>query len=256
MFKKNETRKMNKKLQNKNMKKSNKRKSVKNMKKSIRTGGAEEPISEPETPNTAENVNRDPKTTKIDEKSISEAESYMKLIDAYLERQTPPYSVRYMLTKTKFDEYSEKKKNLANIADMTLEDLYFLKGLVFFIIQFDKNKEELKYDKNAASFQTLLNNVMLYFVNEKETEDDITLNVRKRKHNGIPYLEVIHKKSGLETTYDVNEVFALLKSHMKNSESFGKSDLLKTITLKNKRGVETKEPLPSAPMQEEVADEN
>ena len=251
MVKKNETRKLHKKMQNNKMKKSNKRKSVKNNKKSIRKGGAEEPVPEPQ--NTAEN---DPKITKIDQDSIPEAESYMKLIDAYLERQTPPYSVRYMLTKSKFDEYLEKKEKLTNIADMTLEDLYFLKGLVFFIIQFDKNKEELKYDKNAASFQTLLNNVMLYFVNETETEDDIILNVRKRQHNGIPYLEVIHKKSGLETTYDVNEVFALLKSHMKNSESFGKSDLLKTITLKNKRGVETKEPLPSAPTQEEVANEN
>jgi hypothetical protein len=81
---------------------------------------------------------------------------------------------------------------------------------------------------------------MFFFVNEHELSDTTDFTFKKRVTNNMPYLDVIHKRSGYETTYDVNEMLHLLKLEMdepKYKDAL-KNSILKKLKLETKFNVQ------------------
>lgn len=163
-----------------------------------------------------------------------EAKSYQQIINHFIETQKD--SFQYQMLQEKFSEYEEKLKIKKGF---TYGDLAEMKNLVFVIIKDDVDQSGLYFDKNVASFQNLLNNILMYFVNDIQVDDVVTLNYRKRIINNKPYIEVIHKKKGEETIYDVNELLATLKNELRTKNKTElKSNIIATKRIRNTRTVE------------------
>jgi hypothetical protein len=105
------------------------------------------------------------------------------------------------------------------------------------------------FTKGIHQIQKLINKVVLYFINEIELTDNTDFILKKRITNKMPYLDVIRRKDGYETTYDVNEMFALIKSEMKQNEYPAKlkESILKKLTVDSKFGLELVPPPTSLP---------
>lgn len=160
-----------------------------------------------------------------------EAESYQTIINHFIETQKD--SFQYQMLQEKFSAYETDIKKKQNL---TYEDLAEMKNLVFVIIKDDVDQSGLYFDKNVASFQNLLNNILMYFVNDIQVDDVVTLNYRKRIINNKPYLEVTHKKKGEETIYDVNELLATLKNELRTKNKTDlKSNIIATKRIRNTR---------------------
>ena len=171
-----------------------------------------------------------------------EASGYAKVIEQYIKAQESKSidrdtlaSLKYMAMKDKFERFNDVQSKIPKI---TNDDLDYLRNLVFFIIKDDADTMGLIYDKNAAGFQNVINNMIMYFINDIEVEDNVVLNFRKRISNGKPYLDIVHHKTGLETSYDVNEIFALIKNELTTGSIHKIPEMIKSTKLKNKRTVE------------------
>ena len=178
-----------------------------------------------------------------------EARGYAKVIEQYIKAQESKSvdrdtlaSLKYMAMKDKFERFTNDLQSKidvqSKIPKITNDDLDYLRNLVFFIIKDDADTTGLIYDKNAAGFQNVINNIIMYFINDIEVEDNVVLNFRKRISNGKPYLAVVHHKTGLETSYDVNEIFALIKNELTTGSIHKIPEIIKSTKLKNKRTVE------------------
>jgi hypothetical protein len=180
----------------------------------------------------------------LEEDAREEAQSYQTIIERFIETQKD--SFQYLMLHEKFSAYETDIKKKENL---TYGDLAKMKNLVYVIIKDDVDESGLYFDKNVANFQNLLNNVLMYFVNDIPVEDTITMNYRKRIINNKPYLEVTHTKIGEEPVVDVNEIFASLKNELRiNKKTEPKSTILKTTKIKNHRKVE---PVPKKESEEE-----
>lgn len=170
----------------------------------------------------------------LESDALKEAESYQTIINRFIETQKD--SFQYQMLHEKFSAYETDIKKKQNL---TYEDLAEMKNLVYVIIKDDVDERGLYFDKNVANFQNLLNNVLMYFVNDIPVEDTITMNYRKRIINNKPYLEVTHTKTGEEPVTDVNEIFASLKNELRiKKKTEPKSTIIKTTKINNKRKVE------------------
>jgi hypothetical protein len=172
-----------------------------------------------------------------------EARGYEKVIDQYIKNQESNAvdrdslsSLKYMAMKDKFERF--KNEVQSKVPSITNDELDYMRNVVFFIIKDDADTTGLIYDKNAAGFQNVINNIIMYFINDIEVEDNVVLNFRKRISNGKPYLDVLHSKTGLETSYDVNEIFALIKNELTTGSIHKIPEIIKSTKLKNKRTVE------------------
>uniref|UniRef100_A0A6C0KK71 Uncharacterized protein n=1 Tax=viral metagenome TaxID=1070528 RepID=A0A6C0KK71_9ZZZZ len=176
-------------------------------------------------------------TKILEADAYEEAKSYQNIINHFMETQTD--SFQYLMLQDRFSTYETNIKS-KQPDELTYGDLAEMKNLVFAIIKDDVDQRGLYFDKNSANFQNLLNNILMYFVNDIPVEDTIILNYRKRIVNNKPYIEVTHTKTGEETVFDVNEIFAMLKNEMRTTKKTEpKSTILKTTTIKNNRKVET-----------------
>jgi hypothetical protein len=116
-----------------------------------------------------------------------------------------------------------------------VEQIQIMRDIVYFILEDEVDTTSLEYSKSAAGFQNIINNILMHMVNDVEVEDTLFMELRKRISNGIPYLDVVHTKTGLETSYDVNELFAVLKNHVKTTRQ--KHEIIKKAKYTHKRNV-------------------
>ena len=184
---------------------------------------------------------------RIKAAQYEEARGYAKVIDQYIKNQESNSvdrdtlaALKYMAMKDKFERFKNEvqTKVQSKVPSITNDELDYMRNVVFFIIKDDADTTGLIYDKNAAGFQNVINNIIMYFINDIEVEDNVALNFRKRISNGKPYLDVRHSKTGLETSYDVNELFALIKNELTTGSIHKIPEIIKSTKLKNKRTVE------------------
>jgi hypothetical protein len=131
------------------------------------------------------------------------------------------------------------------IPELTDEDFAIIQKLAVQII--DETSGMSIVTKGIQKLQKLINKVVLYFINDIELTDNTEFIFKKRITNSMPYLDVIRRKDGYETTYDVNEMFALIKSEM-NKVEYGenlKKSFLKKLTINSKMGLEAVPPPPA-----------
>ena len=130
------------------------------------------------------------------------------------------------------------------IPDLTDEDLAIIQKLVIQII--DESSGMSIFTKGIQKLQKLINKVVIYFINDIELTDNTEFILKKRITNQMPYVDVIRKRDGYETTYDVNEMFALIKSEMNKTEypKKLKESFLKKLTVNSKMGLEVVPPPP------------
>uniref|UniRef100_A0A6C0HHZ5 Uncharacterized protein n=1 Tax=viral metagenome TaxID=1070528 RepID=A0A6C0HHZ5_9ZZZZ len=112
---------------------------------------------------------------------------------------------------------------------LTDEQLAIMQNLAMQFV--DENYGVSYVDLGLKYFQKFMIAIVLYFMNDIEIEDNTEFILKKRITNNMPYLDVIHTRSGHETTYDVNEMFALIKSEVVDENKY-KDDLKKSILKK------------------------
>lgn len=156
-----------------------------------------------------------------------------------------PESPKYKNNKADITTYTTTIASKP-IPDLTDEDLAIIQRLVIQII--DESSGMSIFTKGIQKMQKLINNVVLYFINDIELTDNTEFILKKRITNQMPYVDVIRKRDGYETTYDVNEMFALIKSEMNKTEypKKLKESFLKKLTVNSKMGLEVVPP-PAAP---------
>lgn len=155
----------------------------------------------------------------------------------------PKYKeIKKNLTNYKYDDISNKE-----IENLTKSDLKIIENLALQII--DENTGISRVSRwFIRPAQKLFNQIALYFINEIELNDNTEFIFKKRITNNMPYLDVIRKKDGYETTYDVNEMFALLKSELSKPEDYKKKmkeSILKKLTIDTNFGLELVPPPPA-----------
>lgn len=131
-------------------------------------------------------------------------------------------------------------KNISTKANEELndDDLALIQELVMHIM--DDSYGISILTKSIAQLQKAINAVVLYFINDIEVNENVDFILKKRITNNTPYLDVIRKKDGHETTYDVNEMFSLLRSEL-NSADYDKNlkkSFLKRLTIDSTFGLE------------------
>jgi len=158
-------------------------------------------------------------------------------------RSGSPESPKYKKLKADIDNY--KVINKKDASQLTADDLAIIQKLVIQII--DETNGMSIFTKGIHQIQKLINKVVLYFINEIELTDNTDFILKKRITNKMPYLDVIRRKDGYETTYDVNEMFALIKSEMKQNEYPAKlkESILKKLTVDSKFGLQPVPPPPA-----------
>ncbi len=154
----------------------------------------------------------------------------------------PKYKeIRQNLTNYKYDAISKK-----DIKNLTKSDLKTIETLALQIINENTGTRFFERWFTIPAYK-LFNQIALYFINEIELNDNTEFIFKKRITNNMPYLDVIRKKDGYETTYDVNEMFALLKSEMNKTDYKNKmkESILKKLTIDTNFGLE---PVPPPPV--------
>lgn len=156
---------------------------------------------------------------------------------------TSPPSKKYKKNEEDIDKYTTTIA-AKDISTLRPEDLVVIQRLAINII--DETSGMSIITKSIQKMQKLINGIVLYFINEIEMTDTTDFILKKRMTNNMPYLDVIRKRDGYETTYDVNEMFALIKSEMNQAEYPNnlKKSLLKKLTIDSKFGLQTVPPPP------------
>lgn len=180
---------------------------------------------------------------------VKEAESLKTIIDKYIEhfdRPSKEIPIEELPRKMKYDtmmsnaspiqHYSTDIKD-KSIDDISTDDAQTMRDIVYVILEDEVDTTSLEYSKTTAGFQNLINNILKTMVNDVATEDTFSMKLRKRISNGIPYLDVVHTKTGLETSYDVNELFAILKNQLKTNGQ-KQVETIKKTTLRHNRNVD------------------
>jgi hypothetical protein len=178
----------------------------------------------------------------------AEIKDLQNIISKYIEK-APKESIKYGLLKSDIDTYTNTVAN-KNIEDLTDKDLGLIQRIAIQIIDdnYSLNWFKIKWgNKLLAQMQKIINKVVLYFINDIELNNTTEIILQKRITNNTPYLKVINNRDKYETTYDVNEMFALIKSEMNKNEYPVnlKKSFLKKLTLNSKFGLEPIPPLPS-----------
>jgi hypothetical protein len=166
---------------------------------------------------------------------------------------TSPPSKKYEKNEEDIDKYTTTIA-AKDISALRPEDLVVIQRLAINII--DETSGMSIISKSIQKMQKLINGIVLYFINEIEMTDSTDFILKKRITNNMPYLDVIRKRDGYETTYDVNEMLALIKSEMNKDEypSNVKKSLLKKLTIDSKFGLQTvPPPTPVTPAPSPVA---
>jgi len=181
----------------------------------------------------------------LDKRDTDIIDSFKKIIEDFIATQEaeitaghPPLP-KYDRYKTKMDEYQTAIKDKPH-ADLSMEDLATIQELVLIII--DDTYGMGYMDIIAKNVQDIMQKIIMTFINENELSDTTEFTFKKRVTNNMPYLDVIHKRTGYETTYDVNEMLHLLKLEMDEPayKDALKNSILKKLKLESKFNVQPK----------------
>jgi len=164
------------------------------------------------------------------------------IISKYI-AETPPESTKYKKLEKDIDTYKTTLSG-KELNQLTEDDLEIIQRLAINFI----SDNTTNLDFIVKPVYKLIKKVVLYFMNDIELTDNTDFILKKRITNNMPYLQVIRKKDGSETTYNVNEMFELIKSEMNESEypTKLKESILKKLTVDSKFGLEPVPP-PSVP---------
>jgi hypothetical protein len=258
--KKTKTHKNTKKIQKKSVlvKKTNHKKTYK------KRGGVRNPIiSDTITENEIELDDNSSQHMSVDQLSHL-VRDYIDIIDTFLLSENSKTTQTYTKHKDLFDFYETNRDKLLAELDTakisgeeavgdrensgerrskefikeTDESFIKLQELVYIIIQ-DTMSTNVNNVGWVKTLEQLLKGMKTSFANDIEYDDDVKIIYRKRMTNNKPYLEVIHSKNGNETVYDVDELFALLRSEINPSKKVDREKtVLKKMNISNHFGVE------------------
>lgn len=166
-------------------------------------------------------------------------DSFKKIIEDFIATEDAKIAVKtsalpkYDRYKTKIDEYKTAIKDKPH-DELSEEDLSTIQEL--FLIITDDTYKMTYYDIFMKNVQDIAQKIIMFFVNESELSDTTEFTFKKRVTNNMPYLDVIHKRTGYETTYDVNEMLHLLKLEMDEPayKDALKNSILKKLKLETK----------------------
>ena len=183
---------------------------------------------------------------------------YSDIIDTFLLSEDSKTTQTYTKNKDLFDFYETNRDKLLAKLDTakmsgdqaieersskefikeTDESFITLQELAYIIIR-DTMSTNVNNVGWVKTLEQLLKGMKTSFANDIEYDDDVKIIYRKRMTNNKPYLEVIHSKNGHETAYDVDELFALLRSEINPSKKVDREKTaLKKMNISNHFGVE------------------
>lgn len=156
-----------------------------------------------------------------------------------------PFSTAYITGKTQFTMFEKRKKDIEKkllakkFNEKDFEQHYnFLRGLVYLII-----KDTVSNEYDVSVFSEMVNRFIqsffTFFTNEIVMDEHISLHFLKRVTNGLPYLQVVHTKTGNDTIYAVNETLVRLRGEISDKMKDNKGEIivdskdLKPILVKN-----------------------
>ena len=258
--KKTKTHKNTKKIQKKSasVKKTNHKKTYK------KRGGIRNPmIPDTLTKNEIELEDYSSENMSVDQLSHL-VRDYSDIIDTFLLSEDSKTTQTYTKNKDLFDFYETNRDKLLAELDTakmsgeeavgdrensgersskefmreTDESFITLQELAYIIIR-DTMPTNVNNIGWVKKLEQLLQSMKTSFANDVEYDDDVKILYRKRMTNNKPYLEVIHSKNGNETVYDVDELFALLRSEINPSKKVDRENtVLKKTNISNHFGVE------------------
>ena len=182
-------------------------------------------------------------TGGLDKTNTDVIDSFKKIIEDFIATEEAklaagnPALPKYDRYKTKMDEYQTVIKDKPYM-DLLTEDLANIQDL--FLIITDDTYNMTYSDIFIKNIQDIIQKIIMFFVNESELSDTTDFTFKKRVTNNMTYLDVIHKRTGYETTYDVNEMLHLLKLEMDEpayKDAF-KNSILKKLKLETKFNVQ------------------
>jgi hypothetical protein len=151
-----------------------------------------------------------------------EIESYIQLLDAYVQKQNEKgvnadlEGLKYALFKKKFEEFKLIKDKFNRDPDsVTPEELNLLKSMVYFILKDDVSGYELLFDESAAGFQVWINNIVMSLINDTPFDEKVHMKLLQGTINKKPYVKVSYDKGTNNFIFDVNELLASIKNEMK-----------------------------------------
>jgi len=160
-------------------------------------------------------------------------------------KKKEPFSTSYITGKTQFTIFEKRKKDIEKkllakkFNEKEFEQHYnFLRGLVYLIIK-DTVSDEYDVSVFSEMVNRFIQSFFTFFTNEIVMDDRISLHFLKRVTNGLPYLQVVHTKTGNDTIYSVNETLLRLRSEISdkmkdnNGEIIVDTKDLKPILVKN-----------------------
>jgi hypothetical protein len=158
----------------------------------------------------------------INEQEKKEIESYIQLVDAYVQKQNEKEinadleGVKYALFKKKFEEFEQIKQTFKSSPDsITPENIKLLKSLVFFILKSDVSGNELLFDESAAGFQVWINNIVMSLINDAPFKEEVRMKLLQGVIDKKPYVKVSYDKNTNNFVFDVNELLASIQNEAK-----------------------------------------
>ena len=178
----------------------------------------------------------------LDKRDTDIIDSFKKIIEDFIAAEEAKITAgaaplnKYDRYKTKMNEYQTAIKDKPH-DELSEEDLSTIQELVLIII--DDTYGMGYVSIIAKHVQDIMQKIIMTFINENELSDTTDFTFKKRVTNDMPYLDVIHKRTGYETTYDVNEMLHLLKLEMDESayKEELKNSILKKLKLETKFNV-------------------
>ena len=172
-------------------------------------------------------------STKLVGEQIIEFNQYKSLLNEFIkkEKKTNTEEMKYTLFKDKFAEFDDVSKKQDD--SITQDDLKLVKTLVYLIIKDEVSDRELLFNKNVAGFQTMINNFIMYLINDAPFEEKVVMKLLKGIVNKKPYVKVSYDKNTNNFIFDVNELLANIKNELGTNPDASRYIYQKAIKMKS-----------------------
>jgi len=172
-------------------------------------------------------------STKLVGEQIIEFNQYKSLLNEFIKKKekTNTEEMKYTLFKDKFAEFDDVSKKQDD--SITQDDLKLVKTLVYLIIKDEVSDRELLFNKNVAGFQTMINNFIMYLINDAPFEEKVVMKLLKGIVNNKPYVKVSYDKNTNNFIFDVNELLANIKNELGTNPDASRYIYQKAIKMKS-----------------------
>jgi hypothetical protein len=175
----------------------------------------------------------------LDENQMTEFNNYRSLLDKFITKDNKTYAeaLKENLFKDQFDLYNQML-NKSGVEKFTEDDLKLVKTLVYLMIKDDVSERELLFNKNVAGFQTMINNFVMYLINDVPFDEEVNMKLLQGIENKKPYVKVSYDKNTNNFIFDVNELFASIQRELeKEPEEIAKGRIITNKSIKMKSNV-------------------